>query len=420
VAQVKRLDMFFCLFAASCVGTAEAPMFAARSGDVGLVFDAGVEAPETLDAGSIDAEPRDSGGDATGAHVDAGVLDAGADAGVSLPQGFDAGGSSLVPIFVASGDGAWRASSCDLGRTWLLREESSLRADHSAWTNFAGLAAHDGVFVLATGWGEPGHMLRSTDAVGWPFVPDSNFLRPGQSPGLQASVAAVVHDGLRFVAFTDGILHSPDGLQWSKKPFSVPAGAHQVRQVRADSNTHAIAAAVETQYGTAHSLGNWITVSENGGESWREGSGFDASCAFPIQHDGDIAFHKNIILVASQHVCRSTDLGRTWSLVHGAGAPNGIRGVFTGNNAFYALTGRNVFRSDDGLNWLLVSTLPVDVERGIFGAQTYVVISSDGRRFFYSGDAIRWNEGSAPTTLSAVRIRDVAFTYGAHASECKK
>ncbi len=411
LAPISDNHWCWCLVLLNCVGAVEAPLIDAKADASGGMSDAGMQAAGERDSGVSDQQP-----------VGSGAIDAGAvvlpDAG--LQTGSDAGPDGRVPIFVASGDGAWRASSCDLGRTWLLREESPIRADHSAWTNVGGLAVHDGVFVLATGWGEPGRILRSTDAVSWTVLPDVNFVRPGQAPGLQSSVAAVVHDGLRFVAFTNGILHSPDGLKWSKTNFSVPPGAHQVRQVRAVPATHAIIASVETQYGTEHALGNWIIVSENGGQDWREGMGFDKSCSFPIQLDGDIAVRQNTIVVASQNICRSTDLGRTWSRATTTGVPRDVRSVFTDDNAFYALAGRSVFRSSDGANWSVLSTFPVDVGRGIFGAQTYAVTSTDGRRFFWSADALNWSEGQAPTALSPAKVRDMAFSFGTPATQCPK
>ncbi len=324
------------------------------------------------------------------------------------------GGSApnLEPVFVAIGAGAWAATTCDRGQTWSTSEFSPDREDHSEWSAFGGLAFGNDAFVMATGWGFPGHVIRSADGVIWQDLDDAAF--PGS--GFDSSVGGVVFDGASFLLFGSSIWSSADGSTWTVTGNELPPGSNQLRQLRAFP-TGLIVASVETQYGDDHSLGNWITVSSDGGTSWSEGTGYDAACGNPIQHWGDIELKDGVLLVGAETLCRSTDLGQTWSTVE---TPNGesIRDLFADATYFYAASGSRIFRSADGTSWEEAADLGTEIAKGSWGGGAYVAMNGDGTRVFYSGDGSSWDEGTISTALTPTIVRDLGVGYFANADAC--
>jgi len=318
-----------------------------------------------------------------------------------------AGGEApaLDPVFVAIGAGAWSATSCDRGQTWSTQELSADRDDHSEWAAFGGLAFGNGAFVMGTGWGYPGHVIRSVDAMTWVDLPDAAF----PDGGFDSSIGGVAFDGAQHLLFGSEIWASPDGATWTVTGRSLPPGSNQLRQLRAFPSG-LIVASVETQYGNDHALGNWVTVSTDGGQSWTEGTGYDPDCSSPIQHWGDIHLSNGVLLVGADALCRSTDLGATWSVgaLPGQGA---VRDIFSDGTDFYATSGSRLYRSPDGADWEESADLSTEVAHGAWGDGTYVVMSGDGARVFSSADGMTFEEGTVTTALGPAVVRDLAVGY---------
>lgn len=320
--------------------------------------------------------------------------------------GSGGGAPELHPVLVAIGAGAWSATSCDRGRTWSTQEFSADREDHSEWAAFGGLSFGNGAFIMGTGWGYPGHVIRSTNGGTWQDLAADAF----PDGGFESSIGGVAFDGTHHLLFGAQIWSSTDGTSWTVTGNALPPGSNQLRQLRAFP-TGLLVASVETQYGEDHALGNWLTVSSNGGETWSEGTGYDAECSNPIQHWGDIDVKDGVLLVGANALCRSTDLGATWSTVTFPG--EAIRDVFNDGTSFFATSGSHIFRSADGLEWQDVGDLGAQIAHGVHVDGTYVVMTGDGQRVFYSDDGAQYEEGVIDTALGSAVVRDLAVGYAA-------
>jgi hypothetical protein len=324
-----------------------------------------------------------------------------------------------VPIIVAFGDGGFTMASCDLGRTWKVNMQfSGERGDHTEWTTFGGMAFGNGMFVGATGWGAPGHMIASANGVGFTEIPDSAFTRNNQALGLNDSIGGIAFDGTSFIAFSRYVLTSIDGKAWSARDNSWPRGVQQLRQLRGFPSKGLLVASVETQNGGDHPLGNWVVVSNNNGKTWTEGSGFRGSCANPIQHTGDIELIGDTLVVGAQDVCRSTDLGKNWEFV---GAPSGGQtdDVFADQAAFYIVSGDRLMRSTDGKTWQAFGQkLPEVVHRGVFANGRYVVMNAGATKVFSSADGLAWQAASPAGVGGNQQIRDLIVGRGMPGAMC--
>ena len=358
-------------------------------------------------------EPADSG-PATDSSAPP-VTDASADLSVAAdgPDGGPADmGSGLSPVFVAVGDGGWTATSCDLGRSWEVQQQSEERGDHSEWTSFGGVAYGNETFVSAFGWGAVGHVMVSADGGrGWDLA-EGDF---AADEALRSGAAGVVHDGREFVLFIRGRWRSTDGVTWERTERALPPGTHQVRQVRGFADEQLIVLSAETQReGSGRPVGNFVVVSEDGGETWSEGAGYDSACSHPIQHRGDIEVRGDTVLVGAGSLCRSTDRGVTWA----AGpSPTGsdISDLYRDEDAFYLVArgSSELHRSVDGDAWEATGAFDADAARAAYGASTHVIVGyRDGARvFLYSDDGAEFTEGAAEDPFESTPIRDLAFGY---------
>lgn len=324
--------------------------------------------------------------------------------------------SGSVPVITFLGDGAFSITSCDGGRSFRVNPEfSSERADHSPWTAFGGLAFGAGTFVAALGWGAPGHVLTTGDGVAWAELPASAFARSGGGSGLGESVGGVVYTGNEFLLFGYGAYRSNDGKRWSAEPRALPEAAQQLRQARAFSGL--IVLAVENQNSGTRALGNYVLVSEDGGRSYREGSGFRDSCALYIQHGGDIALAGDTLLVGVGDVCRSTDRGATWEFVP---SPTGgaIAHLFSDGAAFYALSGDRLWRSADGRSFEVQAILPGSGGWGAYVGGSVVVAADDASHVWQSDDGRAFRDVTPAGISGRQDLRDVMVGYGAPSAEC--
>ena len=136
-------------------------------------------------------------------------------------------------------------------------------------------------------------------------------------------------------------------------------------------------------------------MSQDDGASWTEGTGYDEACSNPIQHWGDIEAHGDTLLVATGPMCRSTDLGATWTSL---GQPTGadIQDLFDDDDDFWAVSGSRIFRSDDdGVGWTEIADVGMELRAAIYGDGVYVAVGPRGTAFFSSTDGETWT----PSTL---------------------
>jgi hypothetical protein len=402
------------LGAAGCLGD----VAATESGqDAGPAPDRDAAASTgTMGSAAGPADASNAQPDATAPRGDAGQV---GDASVAPsdaalpPVGVPAGQVAIVTVL---GDGAFTMASCDEGRTFHVNGDfSAERADHSAWTAFGGLSFGAGSFVAALGWGSPGHVITSTDGTSWKELPSSAFVRSGGSGGLNEYLAAVVYTGSEHILFNSGMWRSGDANTFTYAARTLPDSAQQIRQVRAFPGL--IVAAVETQNGGDHPVGNFVVVSEDGAKTWHEGTGFADACALYIQHGGDIERVGEAIVVGVGDVCRSADRGRTWEhLTLPAGGP--IDDFFSDGTTLYALSGNRLFRSTDGRSYAQLGTLPGAGKRGAYVGGAFVVVNGRADHVYRSADGKVWSEVTPQSATGGQEIRDIVVGYGRPSASC--
>jgi hypothetical protein len=312
-----------------------------------------------------------------------------------------------MPVFVALGDGGWTAGSCDRGNTWVAHAFSDEQGDHTQWTAFGGLAYRDGAFVAGLGWGgEGGHILRSSDGLAWDDLPMDAFLEDGVPIGYAIYTSGVAAVADELMIFSQRVWQSADGASWSTIDVSLPPGAEQLRQLRGFPESNLLVAAVESQSGTQHPQGNFVVVSEDGGVTWSEGTGFASSCADSIQHTGDIVLIGDLIVVGSGDVCRSNDRGMTWdAIAMPLGGP--IADLFHDNQGFNAVAGSQVFRSLDGVSWDPLGDVGEPLRAAAWADGTYAAVSTMGTTLYHSDDGVTWSPGTVENEVPGERwVRD--------------
>jgi hypothetical protein len=298
-------------------------------------------------------------------------------------------------VFVAYAAGGWTITSCDKGKTWTTSHSYTPTEadDHSEWSGFGGIAAGNGVFVGASGWGAPGHVIFSDDGANWQDLPDANFMRNGKAEGLNDSVGGVAFTGTQFVMFSRYQWKSQDGKNWTASNNTFPPGVDQVRQVRGFPDAGMIVVGAESQSGNGHPVGNFALVSEDNGGTWHEGTGFSSACGNPIQHTGNIAFRNGVLLVGAQSLCRSNDRGKTWQTIS---APGSIDDLFWDAQNFYAIANGQLYRSPNGDNWTAVQGQN-GVSRGRgFSFQGSTAIFAPNLNVRYTPDGTTWTKVSGP------------------------
>ena len=362
--------------------------------DTGVALDA----ERSLD-GAADAAPD--------LHSDAQVdADPSSDAGA-----LDAGGEPAgEPVFVAIGDGGWIATSCDLGRSWSTQALSGTTGDltHSPWAAFGGVAFAGGRFVAGFGWGQPGALLSSGDGRSFMRLGDGAFSGPGVS-GYGQVTAAVAHNGRDFLVYNSrfSMGKSSDGLRFQKVDPTLPSTAEQIRQLRGFPSG-LVVAAVENQSGSGRPAGRFVLPSEDGGDSWYEGTGLDSDCTDRIQiQGGDIEYAAGVLMVAAETMCRSIDRGRTWQAL---GSPVGdrVRDVFHDGTRFLAVAGSRLFESGSGERWSELASVGSGLRFAEAARGVIVVVNDRGTAFYYSHDGRSFQSASiVGTARSGAAVRDL-------------
>ncbi len=336
---------------------------------------------ETSAAGSDDASPGSTAAtDSTGG----GPADE-SGTGTGVDEG-------LVPMHVLSTHGARFIRSCDLGQTWSEVWEQDPAPDcfHDADSLYPRTVYAQGVFVAASGWGEPGAIYTSADALTWDRLPSSDVPDLGD-----ASLAGgVFFDGQRFVIFRRVI--SDDGLTWSVGEDNLePPGVGNVRRVAFDEDAGVLVVA-----------GNDATVyvSEDWGLTWTDPTTASAACPDSIQHRGEIVVDHGTIVVGGATSCVSTDAGLTWTTVDPGGNVADLLSVPDGFVAI--LNNEQVAHSTDGMTWESVGQIPVaaDTTAAIWTGVDDILVAvatlpNDG-----GGVMLRSEDGGATWTMGETAL----------------
>ncbi len=319
-----------------------------------------------------------------------------------------------VPTFVVSGAGAWTATSCDLGAHWVVSERSPDHDDHGPFSNMPGVLADRGIFLLATGWGAPGHVYASQDGVDWSAPPADAFRRQG------TQVPLTFHSGLvrsanRFLLFGGASFQSTDGRAWISWEPVLPSYVDQLRLVRAFPERGLILLSAENQRHEAHALGHFPLVSRDGGHSFVEGTGLAQACG----GGSASAFFEDKLFLANQALCSSGDLGATWGELSFPTDAE-ITSLFSDGKTLFAIAGQTLYARNAERGFEALFDAGVKLRLGGFGEGTYVLAAERGPQFFYSSDLSTWKEGEVMNPIPNANLRGFAFGYGAPSVRCPR
>lgn len=321
-------------------------------------------------------------------------------------------GEASVPTFVVSGSGAWTATSCDLGETWTVSEHAADHEDHGPFSNIPGLWAERGLFLLATGWGAPGHLYVSENAVDWSELRGDDFRRQGVPTPL-GTLSGLAKSHNRYLVFGSENFQSTDGKSFFSFDPKLPHYTDQLRLVQSFPERGIILLSAENQRHADHFIGYFSLVSTDGARTWKEAKSLPQSCGGGAAS----AWYQGALYLANRGLCRSRDLGETWGE---AAFPSEqeIAWLFSDAQQLFALSGSRLYRTSDGEAWTLVHDFGVHMAFGAFGEGRYVVAAAGGTQFFYSGDLSTWNEGRVHNPIPNHNLRRIAFAYGVPSARC--
>ena len=359
------------------------------------------------DAGASTGTGGGSGSGGTASH-DSGTGHGGttgnADSGSSSPA--DAGGNtstgSKVPIFVAQGHQGRITISCDDGHTWIadrsaddgvrcFASSGGVDCDHSALAG-RGLAYGNGIFTATFGWGEPGHIARSTNGIDWQEFPQT------------LTYADIAFGNGVFIAAMGLPAISSDGATWTAGP-DVGLRVSNYRGIGFGAGSFVITGESTT--------GRDLAVSTDSGKSWKPPTTRPDECVTNIT--GSASNDDLIVFGGGSYVCRSADGGDTWASTKVA-ASGGLTSppIWTGSE-FMVWQNDTLYRSPDAQSWTNEKLQPAGVHigpvaRGKNG--TFVAVKADWgafydmQAFYRSQDGVSWEildasafKGSHPITF---------------------
>lgn len=332
-------------------------------------------------------------GDAT-ATMDSGpATDAASAADVSVT---DAGGGTpdaatgpALGVFVAQGHMGRTTISCDDGRTWVANRSTDdaarcftggLDCDHNAGAG-RGLAYGNGHFVATFGWGMPGVVRRSRDALSWEdTLPGHTFADVAFGHGV-------------FLANERTLQRSTDGAGWARAGDTT-ARPWNVRTIDYISHGPRGRFLVSAESGSDRD----IVWSDDDGASWHIAATRPAECG---QYAKGFAYGNGVAILTSGqgHVCRSTDGGDSWTLVTVAMGRELSTPVWTGSE-FFSWAGNQLYLSRDGAMWQSTALVPSSVSIGAVARSpsgTFVSVRGgwqvwyDQQRFYRSTDGVNWD-----------------------------
>lgn len=301
----------------------------------------------------------------------------------------DAMGAAGMGVFVAQGHMGRTTISCDDGRTWVANRSSDdaarcftggLDCDHNAGAG-RGLAFGNGTFVATFGWGMPGVVKRSRDALNWEDTLSGH------------TFADVAFGHGVFLANERTLQRSSDGSGWMRAGDTT-ARPWNVRTIEFINHGPRGRFLVSAESGADRD----IVWSDDDGASWHIAAMRPAECG---QYAKGFAYGNGVAILTSGqgHVCRSTDGGDSWTLVTVAMGRELSSPVWTGSE-FFSWAGNQLYRSRDGALWQGTPLVPSSVSIGAVARSasgTFVSVRGgwqvwyDQQRFYRSTDGINWD-----------------------------
>ena len=365
-----------------------------------------------IDAHATDVHPTD-----TGIATDSNLPDVPAD--VTAP--------GTTPMFVAQGYVGRTVISCDDGHTWVgdVSDDDSVRCFSNAMSDCdhngaraMGLAFGDGWFMASWGWGLPGSVRRSHDAVHWEHVVDGT------------TFAGLNYGAGRFVAFDNRPRVSMnDGMMFQTASASIGF----MGEIRGTGFGDGLFVAA----GNSSATQGDVMLSADG-LAWHRPTTVPALCGVSVSTDG-VAFARGALLLAHDTglVCRSIDNGLTWTTVMLSGTieaslmDTGTEFVTWGTSS--GMRGR--FHSPDGITWSFDATHTRAPDGTMSGGPalgpvarsasgTFVSVKSgwqvwyDQQVFYRSTDGLTWDALPAGAFHGGHPIRFIRYGEAAHSGVC--
>ncbi len=289
-----------------------------------------------------------------------------------MPTGGGNPTASKVPIFIAQGGAGRTIISCDDGHTWVDNHSWDIDADplmcseaqtaQCYQTNCSyevnntctmrqccndtpdvpkGVAFGNGVIVATWGWGTPGAVRVSTDAIHWTTThPNDTF-------------GGVAFGSDRFVVASRSPFLSPDGTTWT---------ATQTANFLNTDGTPmwSVRRFAFLPYDTGRFLavasGNTnrdVLLSSDNGETWHRPTTLPDACANIGSEYGGITYGNGIAVIVDPqgNACRSADGGDTWTFSVTGATQVISHGVFTGTEFWYWGDDKDLLKSTDGMTW---------------------------------------------------------------------
>jgi hypothetical protein len=410
-------------------------------------------AEDETTVGSASASEGGSGGSSEGDGSGPGPGDGTEGSSGGGPDPDDDGGSSsddgstgepadgLVGVFVAQGSMGRTTISCDDGLTWIhdraydvegspevcevaapvecwgtpcsrwdanagaCEAQDSCDCDHHPGAD-KGIAYGHGLFAATWGWGPPGAIKTSGDAMQWTAVVEPT------------TFAGMAFGSGTFVAIDRSPRISSDGVTWvdgGDADFRNEAGEviWNARDVGfADAGAGVFVA------GASSGNGQDLMVSFDQGQSWTRPGG---SWACGGDFEGVAGSGESIVVVFGDRACRSGDGGGSFSPID---LPGGA-GVVHDGEQFVAWTNSQRWTSPDGASWsatdLVIEGLPQGhgFELGPIARSgetgTYVSVRGgwqtwyEAQDFYRSEDGVTWQVLPAGSFAASHRVRHIAY-----------
>lgn len=400
----RKSSFILAAFALCILSSAACDSVDDAASDAGPALDASPDAAQTDDAGAPDAIP-----------TDVPASDAGLDAPRPRPDGFspvplvvETVPPGLVPVSVALAHGRI-VTSCDHMRSVAMDDTFSPDADDHHEHSIKGAAFGNGAFVLATGHGAPGHVLRSTNGLDWTQLSEESFRYVDGSTGLlSAGTAGVIFDGTTFVLLRGRAprMFSTDGLQWTE------AGEELDRRYFHHRGHHFFRSSgrlfIEGE--NVDKSERWLLMSEDSGVTFREIE-YDELCRVPLVHE-----HNTLIAAGTMQVCTSFDEGETWTA---QATPEEFGSILATDDGFVALRGYRSFLH----RYVAEVWTEETVDRSLrFAAAArspwgwYWFASRQEPHFWLSDDTRTFRSVDAPSDGAA--IRRFVFGYAEPSERC--
>ncbi len=316
------------------------------------------------------------------------------------------------PAIVATGH--WKSSlySCDGGRSWqgYQSQDNDFRCwqashgnvdcDHSS-SSATGLTWGPKGFMATYGWGTPGQVELSDDAINWTVVHQGR------------TWAGVAFGNQTYVLNERSPLLSTDGNTWEPGGALnfVPWNARRIFFVPQQGGVFISVA----QSGATHDL----MISTDNGQTFVRPT-LPMGCG-----NGQLAYGGDRIVLLSESLCVSSDAGQTWQ-IH-PNKPTGFM-IFDGQE-FKVYSAGQVARSVDGMTWSLTplqlngaaatrlsfAQVAFEPESGSY-AGIYQQWGNfyEQTQFYHSRDGVNWlqlNKSSGEAPVAPHPIRHIAVGH---------